>query len=77
MLVTFFGEIAGEFKIVGRAAGKVDRQFLMAVFEHVIEDRTPPGVRSFALIGRTIFERGALVGLCVVPAKATALENRV
>src|SRR5256885_616895 len=77
MLVTLLDEIAGEFEIVGCVTGELDRQFLMAVFEHVIEDRTAPGLRGLALVGRAIFEDVALVGLGVVPAKAAALENRV
>ena len=66
-----------KLKSVGPAVGKVDRQLLMAVFEHVVEDRAPPGLRGFALVGRAIFEDVAFVGLGVVPAKAAALENRM
>ena len=77
MLVTFLGEFAHEFEIGGHAVGELDRQFLVAVFEHVIEDRAPPGLRGLALVGRAIFEDVAFVGLGVVPAKAAAFENRV
>ncbi len=77
MLVTFLGEIADNSEVVGIAIGEVDRQFLMAVFEHVVENRTPPRLRGFALVGRAVFEHVALVGLGVVPAKAAALENRM
>ena len=78
MFVTLLGELAHEFEIGGHAAiGQIDRQFLVAVFEHVVEDRTPPRLRGFALVGRAIFENVAFVGLGIVPAKAAAFENRV
>ena len=77
MLVALLGKFAHEFEIVGPAIGEVDRQLLMAVFEHVIEDRVAPGFGGFALVGRAIFEDVAFVGLGIVPAKAAALENRV
>ena len=41
MLVTLLGEVAHELKI-GDAVGEIDRQFLVAVFEHVVEDRAAP-----------------------------------
>ena len=77
MLVALLGEFAHEFEPVGPAIGEFDRQFLVAVFEHVIEDRAAPGLGGFALVGRAIFEHVAFVGLGVVPAKAAAFENRM
>ena len=77
MLVTFLGQLAHEFESMASAIGEVDRHFLDAAFEHVVEDRILPGLRGFALVGRPIFERVAFVGLGVVPANAAALEIRV
>jgi len=77
MLVALLGEFVHELESVSPAIGEVDRQFLMAVFEHVVEDRTAPGLGGFALVGRTIFEDVAFVGLGIVPAKAAAFKNRV
>ena len=49
----------------------------MAVFEHVVEGRAPPVLRGIALVGRTIFESFAFVGLGIGPAKSAPLEDRV
>ena len=76
MLVALIGEITHELEI-GDAPGEIDRQFLVAVFEHVIEDRTPPRLGGLTLIGRAVFKDVAFIGLGVVPAKAAAFEDRV
>src|SRR5882724_5224611 len=49
----------------------------MAVLEHVKEGTAAPVLRGVALIGRSVLERIALVGLGVVPAKSAPLEDRM
>jgi hypothetical protein len=46
-------------------------------FEHVVEDRAPPGLGGVALVAGAVLEGVGLVGLDVVPAEAAALEDRV
>ena len=78
MLVAFLGEFAHEFEIGGHAAiDEIDRQFLVAVFEHVKKIELRHASRGFALVGRAVLENVALVGLGIVPAKPAAFENRV
>ena len=73
--------LGGEFVEPGIAVrgrvGQVDHALLVALFEHVVEDRALPAFRSIALLSRAVLETFGLVGLDIVPAEATALENRV
>ena len=70
------GEI-GDHREVERWIGKIEPQFVMAAFEHVIKRGAAPVQRGVALAGRPVFEAVALVGFGVVPAESAALENRV
>ena len=47
----------------------------MTVLEHVKEGGAAPVLRGVAIAGRSIFERIALVGFGIVPAKSTSLEH--
>ena len=77
MLVALRREIVDHREVERGAIGEIDRQFVIAVFKHVVEDRAAPVLRGVALVGRSIFERVALVGFGVVPAKSVSLEYRV
>ena len=58
--------------------GEVDHAMLVAVFEHVVEDRAPPAFGGVALVGRADTRNvSRLVGLDIVPAEAAALEDRM
>lgn len=71
------GEIVDHGEIQRGAIGKVDLDIVVAVFEHVMEDRAAPVPRGVALTGRSVLECIVLVGFGVVPAKSAPLENRV
>ena len=77
MPVAVCGELIDQREIERCAIGEIDLEFVMAVFEHVIEGGAAPVLRGMALAGRSILEGVALVGFGVVPAKSAALENRV
>ena len=77
MLVALGGELVDHREIERVALGEIDPDLVLAVFEHVIEDRAAPVLGGIALAGRAVFEGVAFVGLSVVPAKAAALEDRV
>src|SRR3977135_2258994 len=77
MPVALGGELIDQREIEGGAVGKIDPQFVMTVFEHVIEGGPTPVLRGIALAGRSILEDSALVCFGVVPAKSAPLENRV
>lgn len=77
VLVAVGREIFDHAEILRSTCGEIERQLLLAVFEHVVEHAAPPVLRAVALIGRPVFERVALVGRGVVPAEAAAFEDRV
>ena len=77
MLVALGREFV-EARIAERVrVGEVDHAMLVTVFEHVVEDRAPPGLGGIALVARAVLEGVGLVGLDVVPAEAAALEDRM
>ncbi len=77
MLVSLLGELMDHREVEMGAIGQVDRKLVMALFEHVMEGRAAPVLRRLALVGRTVFERIALVARPIAPAEAAALENRM
>ncbi|MEZ0102705.1 hypothetical protein ABIF25_006287 [Bradyrhizobium elkanii] len=76
MLVALFGQFADHREIV-RGVGEIDHYLVMAVFEHVVEGRPPPGLTGLAGAGRAVFEDVGLVALAVVPAETASLEDRM
>ena len=77
MLVTLRRDILDQIEIEMVAIGKIDHQFVQAVFQLVVESRPPPVGLGIAGFGRTIFEAVALVGLGVGPAEAAPFEYGV
>jgi hypothetical protein len=71
------GELVDQRKIKRGAIGELHLELLDAAFEHVIENGAAPVLGGFAFAGRAVFEHVAFVGLGIVPAKSTALENRM
>jgi hypothetical protein len=77
MLVPLGSELVEPRIAVRGDVGQVDHAVLVALFEHLVEDRAPPAFGGIPLLSRAVLETFWLVGLDIVPAEAAALENRV
>src|SRR6185436_3165633 len=77
MPVTLLRKFAQPREIERGGIGQIEPDLIMAVLEHVEEDRAPPMLGSLAVVitGRAIFECVPFIGRRMIPLEAPALED--